>query len=55
MEGKMSDELVEKLRAALDELVHANEDEIDDYPRIHLACVAAKKLLPDYTDRVDPE
>lgn len=34
--------------AALDELVHACEDEVDDYDRMFKACEKAKKLLPDY-------
>ena len=33
---------------ALDALVHACEDEIDDYPAIGEACKRAKELLPDY-------
>ena len=36
------------LEAALDALVHANEDSIDDYERIGDACDAAKVLLPGY-------
>ena len=39
---------IEELREALDALVHACEDEIDDYPRIEAACEQAKKLLPEY-------
>jgi len=49
-----ADEIVE-LRAkandfevALDALVHANEDRIDDYETIDEACDAAIALLPDY-------
>ena len=39
---------IEELLKALDALVHACEDEIDDYSRIGKACEEAKKLLPDY-------
>ena len=39
---------IEKLQKALDALVHAYEDEIDDYLRIEAACEQAKKLLPEY-------
>ncbi len=46
----MIEEEVNKLRQALDELVHACQDEVDDYDRINSACKAAKKLLPDYKE-----
>ncbi len=37
------------LIAALNELVHANEDTIDDYGNIQIACDRAKNLIPDYS------
>lgn len=40
-----------ELEAVLDELVHACEDEVDDYPRMAEACEKAKKLLPEYRPR----
>ena len=45
------DKRVKELEEALDKLVHANEDDIDDYPAIDRACEEAKKLLPNYKPR----
>jgi len=45
-EEKYIDELVECLNL----LVHACEDQIDDYTNIFDVCEKAKKLLPDYTE-----
>lgn len=38
---------------ALDELVHACEDNIDDYPAMEQACANAKELLPFYQPKED--
>jgi len=38
------------LQAALDKLVHACEDEVDDYNVMVDACREAKRLLPDYKE-----
>ena len=38
------------LREALNALVHAHEDLIDDYSRINKACEHAKQLLPKYDE-----
>jgi len=40
-----------QLSEALDELIHANEDEIDDYTRINEICLKGKILLPDYKEK----
>lgn len=36
---------------ALNELVHANEDLIDNYTHIQEACKKAKMFLPDYSEK----
>jgi hypothetical protein len=40
----------EELAAALNKLIHAYEDQIDDYGNIQKACAEAKKLLPNYNE-----
>jgi hypothetical protein len=39
-----------ELAAALNKLIHACEDQIDDYGNIDTACIEGKKLLPDYNE-----
>lgn len=42
---------IKALRAALNELVHACRDEIDNYQFIQKACEKAEKLIPGYSDK----
>ena len=44
---------IQSYKAALDRLVHACEDEVDDYLVMVDACTEAKKLLPDYKEKED--
>ena len=46
-----------ELREALNKLIHANRDSIDDYENIDIACEEGMKLLPNYQDdkRLFPE
>lgn len=44
-----------RLMQALDELIHACEDEINDYVRINEACEKAKRLLPFYKEKNNAE
>jgi len=49
-EGKKNT-YINQLSEALDELIHANEDEIDDYTRINEVCLKGKILSPDYKEK----
>lgn len=40
-------EIIDRLILALAKLIHANTDEIDDYPAITEACLEGKALLDE--------
>lgn len=57
LEKKLQDyeTIIGMFSKALDELVHACEDEIDDgyFPEMTRACIKAKELLPFYQPKED--
>jgi hypothetical protein len=44
-------EEIEQLREVLNNLIHANEDMIDNYGAINHFCEEGKKLLPNYDEK----
>lgn len=55
LEKKLQDyeTIIGMFSKALDELVHACEDESDNYPAMERACAKAKELLPFYQPKED--